>query len=114
MTTEDALRLLSKCITKFHNPVQILTDRGAQFWNNRSKELTEFTQFCNDKEIHHIVASVRKPTTTGKIERWRKTYDEEHNRFSTHNKFVKYYNYKRPHQSLGYKVPAEIYFKDQV
>lgn len=27
------------------------------------------------------------------------------------NGYLKYYNYKRPHQSLGYKTPAEIYNK---
>ncbi|MHC6180004.1 integrase core domain-containing protein [Clostridium sp. JNZ X4-2] len=27
------------------------------------------------------------------------------------NDYLKYYNYKRPHQSLGYKTHAEIYNK---
>lgn len=112
--SEDALSLLEKCIRHFSCPVQILTDRGVQFWNNRSDKKTAFTQFCIDNRIQHIVASVRRPTTTGKIERWHRTYDEEHHRFSTHTKFVKYYNYKRPHQALGYKVPADIYFRDLV
>jgi putative transposase len=25
------------------------------------------------------------------------------------NKFIEFYNYKRPHQSLQYKTPAEVY-----
>jgi len=112
--TEDALSLLEKCIRHFSIPVQILTDRGTQFWNNRGTTPTAFSQFCIDQGIQHIVASVRRPTTTGKVERWHRTFDEEHQRFTTHAKFVKYYNYKRPHQALGYKVPAEVYFKDQV
>ncbi|WP_156499009.1 integrase core domain-containing protein, partial [Clostridium ljungdahlii] len=28
------------------------------------------------------------------------------------NNYLKYYNYKRPHQSLDYKTPAEIYFSN--
>ncbi|OAA91871.1 Integrase core domain protein [Clostridium ljungdahlii] len=28
------------------------------------------------------------------------------------NNYLKYYNYKRPHQSLNYKTPAEIYFSN--
>jgi len=112
--TEDALNLLEKCIKHFSCPVQILTDRGTQFWNNRGPAPTAFTQLCADNGIQHIVASVRRPTTTGKVERWHRTFDEEHAKFSTHAKFVKYYNYTRPHQALGYKVPAEIYFKDLV
>jgi len=110
--TEDALHLLEKCIKHFSCPVQILTDRGTQFWNNRGSTPTAFTRFCIDKEIDHIVAGVRRPTTTGKIERWHKTYDDEHGKFTTLGRFVRYYNYRRPHQSLEYKVPAEIYFKD--
>lgn len=29
------------------------------------------------------------------------------------NSYLKYYNYKRPHQSLDYKTPAEIYIDTQ-
>lgn len=110
--SEDALSLLEKCIRYFSCPIQILTDRGAQFWNNRGDVPTAFTQFCIDNKIDHIVASVRRPTTTGKVERWHRTFDEEHHKFQNHKRFVRYYNYKRPHQALGYKVPAEVYFKD--
>jgi len=112
--SEDALRLLEKCIRHFSCPAQILTDRGAQFWNNCGDTPTAFTQFCTDNKIDHIVASVRRPTTTGKIERWHRTYDEENCKFQNLKRFVRYYNYKRPHQALGYKVPAEIYFRDRV
>jgi putative transposase len=114
MTTEDALRLLERCIKKYTTPIQILTDRGTQFWNNRGEKPTEFTQFCMDNEIQHIVASVRRPTTTGKVERWHRTYDEEHHKFLTLSTFVRHYNYERPHQSLSYKCPADIYFRDRV
>ncbi|MBS7622399.1 integrase core domain-containing protein, partial [Candidatus Bathyarchaeota archaeon] len=26
--------------------------------------------------------------------------------------FIEYYNYKRPHMSLNYKTPAEVYFNN--
>jgi hypothetical protein len=26
-------------------------------------------------------------------------------------RYFDYYNHERPHQSLGYKIPAEIYFE---
>jgi len=32
--------------------------------------------------------------------------------FKTHNEFVKYWNYERPHQGIGYLCPVDIYFKD--
>ena len=28
--------------------------------------------------------------------------------------FVEFYNYQRPHQSLKYKTPAEIYFTNKI
>ena len=28
------------------------------------------------------------------------------------NKFIKFYNYQRPHQSLKYKTPSQIYYND--
>jgi transposase InsO family protein len=34
----------------------------------------------------------------------------EHTRFQLHKKFIEYYNYERPHMSLNYKTPAEVYF----
>ncbi|MBS7614811.1 integrase core domain-containing protein, partial [Candidatus Bathyarchaeota archaeon] len=26
--------------------------------------------------------------------------------------FIKYYNYERPHMSLKYNTPAQVYFRD--
>jgi putative transposase len=107
---EDALHLLSLCIRKFGLPQQILTDRGSQFFDERG--VTQFRQFCIDNRIQHIVTSKRRPSTIGKVERWHRTYEEERHKYATLEGLVRYYNYIRPHQSLGYKVPAEIYFRD--
>lgn len=62
--------------------------------------------------IQHIVASKRVPITIGKVERYHRTYDEEYWRFKTFRAFLRYYNCKRPHQSLNYHFPAEVYFKE--
>lgn len=29
------------------------------------------------------------------------------------SRYVSFYNWERPHQSLGYKTPAEVYFVDK-
>lgn len=110
--SEDAIRLLRLSVKRFGAPMQVLTDRGSQFFDERG--ITQFRQFCLNLEVEHIVASKRRPTTIGKVERWHRTYEEEQHRFSTLGKLVRYYNYVRPHQALGYKVPAEIYFRDRV
>ena len=113
-TTELALKLLEKSIQDYGKPTQILSDRGTQFFcsdkDGKEQGISQFTQFCIDNEIQHIVASKRRPTTTGKVERWHKTYEEEHHKFRILRWFVYYYNFKRPHQSLDYLTPAEVYF----
>lgn len=109
--TESVIKLLQKCF-RFGMPEQILTDRGVQFWNNRSDKPAAFTQFCIDNSIQHIVASKRRPTTIGKIESYHGCYDKERWRFKTHMSFIHYWNYRRPNGAIGYLYPAEIFYRD--
>ena len=111
-TGENAIKLLEKAVRRYGNPAQILTDRGAQFLNPRGG-VTGFEQFCLDNRIEHITASKRRPTTIGKVERWHKTYNDEHGKFKTLHRFVRYYNYERISQAIGYLTPAEVYFRDR-
>lgn len=53
---------------------EFLADRGTQFW---SHGLGEFTNTLGEHGILHIKAARQKPTTTGKIERWHRTFAEE-------------------------------------
>jgi len=62
--------------------------------------------------IKHILGAVGKPTTTGKIERWWGTVDREAWRFETLDDFLFYYNRVRPHQSLDYEKPMEVFLAD--
>ena len=110
-TAENAIQILDRAIHEYSKPKQILTDHGSQFYSVRHGEST-FTQFCSGNGITHILGGIGKPTTLGKIERWFRTYDQEHAKFPLHRKFIQYYNYERPHMSLNYKTPAEVYYKD--
>lgn len=112
-TSENVIRLLCGCIRAFGHPREILTDQGTQFHSVRGG-MSELDRFCVGRDILHIVASKRRPTTTGKIEAFHKSYQLESPMFKTHGKYLRYYNYRRPHQSLGYLYPADIYFKDRV
>jgi putative transposase len=109
-TAENAIRLLNQAIHEYSKPREILTDHGSQFYSVRHGE-SSFTRFCSENGITHILGGIGKPTTLGKIERWFRTYDLEHSKFDFHWKFIEYYNYERPHMSLNYKTPAEVYFK---
>lgn len=107
-TAENAILLLEKAGRRFSFPVQVLTDQGIQFFDTNG--ISEFTRFCLDNRIEHILASKRRPTTIGKVERFHRTYEEERHRFATLRKYLHYYNYIRLHQSLNYLTPAEVYF----
>jgi transposase InsO family protein len=110
-TGEHAIRLLEDCIHQYGKPDQILTDQGTQFHPPRG-DLSAFTEFCSGKGIEHIMASIRRPSTIGKIEAFHKAYESEAWMFKTHDEFVHYWNYERPHQGIRYRYPADIYFRD--
>lgn len=112
-TTENALSVLKKATRKYSIPEQILTDRGIQFYPSRKTEnaKSRFTKALEELGIQHIVASIRRPTTIGKVEAFHKAYVCEAHMFNTHKKFIQYWNYKRLHQGIKYLIPSELYFK---
>jgi hypothetical protein len=58
------------------------------------------------------MASIRRPSTIGKIEAFHKAHDNEAWMFSSHREFIEYWNYQRPHQGIGCLYPADTYFRD--
>jgi putative transposase len=112
-TGENAMSLLNKAVRRYGVPEQILTDHGTQFKPARG-ETSEFDRHCRELGIEHITASVRRPTTIGKIEAFHKAYVTESHLFKAHWSFIRYYNHTRPHEALNYLTPAEIYLKDKV
>jgi transposase InsO family protein len=110
-TAEHAITLLEESISQYGKPEQVLTDRGTQFYPARGGT-SEFTEFCTRNGIEHIVASVRRPSTIGKIEAFHKAYVYEAWMYPTHREFVNYWNYERPHQAIGYLYPVDVYFRD--
>ena len=110
-TAAHAIQLLKESIDQYGKPDQILTDRGTQFYPAR-EGISKFTKFCTGNGIEHIVTSVRRPSTIGKIEAFHKAYVYENSIYPTHKEFINYWNYERPHQGINYLYPADIYFKD--
>ena len=72
--------LLEECVKLYGGPQQVLTDRGTQFYPARGG-VFEFTEFCGGNGIEHIVTSVWRPSTIGKIEAFHKAYVYEAWRF---------------------------------
>jgi len=117
-TTENTLNCLYRVLFEHGIPYAIITDRGSHFYANKigkkKKGKCKFQEVLEEMGIKHIVARAHHPQTNGKIERWFGTYKREFNeRFKDIGEYVKFYNYERPHQRLGYKAPAEVFFKKE-
>lgn len=110
-TTDNVISLFEKGAKRFGYPTQTLSDRGTQFYPNLG-ETSRFLEHMKSKRVDHIFASIKKPTTCGKLERFWGTHNKERWDFSSLEKFVNYYNYKRPHMSLDYLTPYEVYIRD--
>lgn len=111
-TTENAIDVLKQAISEHGKPEQILTDQGVQFYTWQEGGKTKFTKYLERNKIKHIVASKRRPTTIGKVERFNGSYEREAWRYPSHQEYIQHYNYERPHQALNYLTPADVYFKE--
>jgi len=100
-------------------PQQVLTDNGKVFTGRYAQPPVEvlFDRICRENGIDHILTLPRKPTTTGKIERFHRSLRTE---FDTRQMFrnlktaqealdewVTYYNTQRPHQALDDLTPEQ-------
>lgn len=117
-STEMVVEALKSAVSSFHAPAELLTDNGAQYvtWRGRSK----FSEVCVSLGIRQIVARPRRPQTLGKVERfwgtlWREflgtaIFEDVSDARARIGRFVDYYNFQRPHQSLEGLSPADRYF----
>jgi putative transposase len=107
-TTNQVLDTLKNALSAGRTPKQILSDHGTQYWSNDGPG--RFTTYCTQHGIEHIMGSIGKPTTQGKIERFWQTFELYYPRFNDMTEFLQHYNYVRPHRSLNFLTPAEIYY----
>ena len=75
-TGENTILLLERAVKRYGVPEQILTDQGTQFKPARGGT-SAFDLHCHELGIEHICASVRRPTTCGKIKAFHKAYEVE-------------------------------------
>lgn len=110
-TTEVAIGLLNKAKSRYGKPREVLSDRGTQFYAPLG-EKSVYEEYLKNLGINHILASIKKPTTTGKLERFWLTHNKERWKFNSLQNFIEFYNCKRPHMSLDYQTPYEVYARD--
>jgi transposase InsO family protein len=100
-------------------PDEILTDNGKVFTNRFGLKPTEvlFDKICRENGITHRLTAPASPTTTGKVERFHRTYRTEFlcgQIFASLevaqkelDNWVEDYNTERPHRSLAMATPGE-------
>jgi len=118
-TAAQVLETYRRGVAEYGVPREMLTDNGRQYTNWRGK--TRFEREMKKDRVRHIRSRPHHPMTLGKIERFWKSiqteflmraqfgsFDEAVERCSY---WVKYYNYKRPHQGIGGLCPADRFFE---
>jgi putative transposase len=111
---ENTIALLQSGILGYGKPKTVMTDHGAQYYANRPECRQENTQFriaLDALGIKHYVARVNRPQTNGKVERFFLSYKTEYSTgsFSGIQDYMRHYNEQRPHMSLGYKTPKQVW-----
>jgi len=117
-TAEHVLEVYRRAVGEYGLPREMLTDNGRQYTNWRGK--TRFEWELQKDHVHHFRSSPHHPQTLGKIERFWKTIHTEFLSRAQFDSFeqaqervqawVKYYNHRRPHQSLDDLCPADRFF----
>lgn len=114
MTAENSIALLKSGIDSFGKPKCVMTDHGTQYYAVRPETKQQNTQFRKVLDllgIKHYLARINRPQTNGKVERFFLTYKTEYSTgsFSSIKAFIDHYNTARPHMSLGYKTPKQVW-----
>jgi hypothetical protein len=122
-TARAVCGLFAQALEQYGAPEEILTDNGKVFTNRFGLKPTEvlFDKICRENGITHRLTAPASPTTTGKVERFHRTYRTEFlggQIFSSLevaqkelDDWVEDYNSDRPHRSLDMATPAERFFK---
>ncbi|MGD9193481.1 MAG: IS481 family transposase [Desulfobacterales bacterium] len=120
-TAAHVLETYRRGISEYGVPREMLTDNGRQYTNWRGK--TRFEREMKKDRVKHIKSRPHHPMTLGKIERFWKSIQNEflfRVQFDSFEQavertayWIKYYNYKRPHQGIGGLCPADRFFEIQ-
>ena len=111
---DGAIQAFEESVTRYGKPEAVMTDRGSAF--HSFKGISRFARLLEELEISHFLA--REPAVNGKSEALNAAVQKELVRqiefvdLSDAQRqvvtWVRFYNYKRPHHSLGgILVPAD-------
>jgi len=111
---ENSIALLKAGIASYGKPKCVMTDHGSQYYANHPDANQKNTQFriaLDVLGIRHYVARVNRPQTNGKVERFFLSYKTEYatSSFQSLGDYIRHYNEARPHMSLNFKTPKEVW-----
>lgn len=111
---ENSIALLKVGIAEYGKPKCVMTDHGSQYYANHpgaNQENTQFRIVLDVLGIKHYVARVNRPQTNGKVERFFLSYKTEYvtGSFASLGDYIRHYNEARPHMSLNFKTPKEVW-----
>lgn len=113
-SAKNTVALLRAGIVEYGKPKAVMTDHGTQYYSSHpgcKEQRTQFRKALNILGIKHYLARVNRPHTNGKVERFFLSYKTEFvtGTFTNIKDYVKHYNEERPHMSLLYKTPKEVW-----
>lgn len=108
-----ACRLLHRAVTRHGRPRWVVSDRGVQFTS------TQFKALLKRHRIRRRYGAIGRPGAPT-LDRWWRTFKEEFARGMMLfrptrmierdvHRYVRWYNVERPHTSLGYRTPEEVF-----
>ena len=118
LEADFCVEILKISLNKYKNPEIFNTDQGSQFtssiWCEMLKEKNIKISHDGKGRCFDNIFNERLWRTVKYEEVYLKSYDSVNDARKQLMNFVEFYNYQRPHQSLNYKTPAEIYFANQI
>lgn len=113
-TAKNSIALLYGGIVDYSKPKAVMTDHGSQYYANHpgaKQENTKFRLAIDPLGIKHCLARVNRPQTNSKVERFFLSYKTEFitGTFTNVKDYMRHYNEERPHMSLLYKTPKEVW-----
>jgi transposase InsO family protein len=116
---ETLIGMLHQACSRHGKPGKLLTDQGSGFYSWSARQ-TMFQQYLDDQRIEHLVGNRHSPQSQGKVERLIQTIKREwlgRRRYgglveaaAALARYIRGYNFDRPHQGIGGMRPADRFY----
>ena len=118
LEADFCVEMLKISLEKYQNPEIFNTDQGSQFtsfkWRDLLKEKNIKISHDGKGRCFDNIVNERLWRTVKYEEVYLKSYNSVNEARMQLMDFVEFYNHQRPHQSLKYKTPAEVYFAKKI